>query len=1040
MQNGKFQKQDALAIRTAIVIIYLQLLVSSLALVGWAANLTEFKSIFIGFATMKVNAAIGFLFAGLSLLFIFGRQKKLSIGFAIPVLVLAVLSLFQYIFNTSFGIDELFIKDFTTPAVLFPGRIAFATSIKFLLVGVALFCFNSKKENIISIGQITSLLVTLLASVALLGYFFDIKALYEFSYYSTVALHTAILFFLFSFALLFSNGKIGLLSIITSAKKSGVTARRLLTASFLITMIIGWLCLKGIVEGIFDYHIGFVIFMVANFLFSSIYIWWDAVIQRKSEDELTKISNAVEQSGDMIFITDRDGIIQYANNSFTKLTGFTKKEIIGNTPRLLKSEFQDSNYYEKLWGTIIAGKTFRGSPVNRKKNGDLYHVEQTITPILNEHGEITNFISTCKDVTELKAAEREIAKIEMLYRNLFNGTSELIMITSSEGNFLHANHALYKTLGYSEAELSELGLEKIVHPKFISKFKNSIDKLISGETIEDIEIRLLKKDGNPIDVTGSLSSNTDSDSVNRIIFFLKDITLRKQAEIKLRMLTQAIEQSSVSIVITDYNGNIEYVNPFFTELTGYTFAEVEGKNPRFLNSGAQNPGFYSELWNSILAGEIWRGEMYNLKKNGEKYWALAIISPLHDDQGNVSHFVAIEEDITDKKRVFEELVLAKNKAEEMNEIKAYFFANMSHELRTPLIGILGFSEIIKDLSTDEELKSYSETIFVSGKRLLNTLNLILSLSKIEASTIELKITCCDILPKLKDVFNTYTKYAEKSGLEYKFITNEAEIFCNIDEKCFNSIFDNLINNAIKYTPRGSVVLKSFVLENRAIIQVIDTGIGIEKEKQEIVWEEFRQASEGMGRTFEGTGLGLTISKKYTEAMEGNISVESVENSGSTFTVELPIAAPKFVFDSTSSETNNRLDSKKLGETSAELKLKKILSVEDDFIARELLKKILSPLYHLEFVVSAKEALEKVRANNYDGILMDINLRRGMDGVMLTQEIRKLENYKEKPIIAITAFAMEEEKNEFLSKGLSHYISKPFSKKDLLKLMSEVFQE
>lgn len=1035
MSNNISYKSNSIYKIAARVLAYIQIVVASLVLIGWVLDLDVLKNIIPGLATMKFNTAVCFIAAGFSLLYNLAEKKNLSIGLAAVVIAIPVLTLLEYIFVVNFGIDELLFKDYQTSPDLFPGRIAIATSIDFVLVGAALILLNYKDKVRIIIGQLIAALVMLVALVALAGYLFNAQALYQISIYSTVALHTASLFFLFSIALQFIKWDSGFIGTITNDRHSGITARRLLLPALIIPLIFGGICAYYVKINLIDYSMGFSLFAVSTFLFFSLLIWLNSNLIQKNEEEFIKISNAVNQTDDMVFITNAKGIIEYVNPAFERDTGYSPHEIIGNTPRIIKSSLQDDAYYKTLWDTIIAGKIFRGTPINRKKNGEHYIAQQTISPIRNFRGEITHFVSTCKDITNLKKAEEELSRSEKQYRQLFETTSDLIQVTSPEGKILFANSTWHKVLGYTEAELLNLHIDDIIHPDELAKCYEFFKRSLNGEKFEYVVSRFVSKRGKFIDVEGSISCQTGDHNSQKITCFLRDVTERKRTEIDLIKFKHVIEQGSVSVVITDIEGKIEYVNPHFTSLTGYQLNEVLWKTPRVLSSGYHNQEFYQELWATIISGNIWRGELLNKKKNGETYWALVIISPIYNLEGKITHFAGIEEDITDKKKLFEELVVAKEKAEEMNKVKSYFFANMSHELRTPLIGILGFSEVLKDsLESDEDLRSMAETILVGGNRLLNTLNLILNISKVESDKLEKKIFALNIVPHLKRVFEKYKRDAVQLGLDYQFTSVSEEIICKVDSVLVENIFNQIVNNAFKFTHQGSVSIHATVTDSKAVVTVTDTGIGIPKDKQDIVWYEFRQASEGLSRSFEGTGLGLTIAKKYAEAIGGKIFVTSEEGKGSTFTVELPLAIGSSV-----EEKIEVSDAQiKTGKNKISSEMKTVLFVDDDFVAIEVVRRILSQLYKLEFANSGKEALEKVNAKVYDAILMDINLRRDMDGVMVTYEIRKLKKYKDIPIIAITAFAMEEEREEFLSKGMTHYISKPFSKQALIKLMAEVF--
>jgi CheY-like chemotaxis protein len=245
-----------------------------------------------------------------------------------------------------------------------------------------------------------------------------------------------------------------------------------------------------------------------------------------------------------------------------------------------------------------------------------------------------------------------------------------------------------------------------------------------------------------------------------------------------------------------------------------------------------------------------------------------------------------------------------------------------------------------------------------------------------------------------------------------------------------------LNNAFKFTNVGSITLNVELSGSEVSIKVIDTGIGIEKDRQNIIWEEFRQASEGLSRNYEGTGLGLSIAKKYTDIMNGRISVESEVGKGTVFTVVFPLIQ---------SITKNPLEPENLeGEKEDGLLIHKkkpsILYVEDDPVAIEYVKYILKKFYNLDVANNSQVALSKVNSFTYSAILMDINLRTGLDGLELTKLIKNIPAYKDIPIIAITAYAMENERKEFLEKGLTHYLSKPFEKNELLSILEKIFTE
>ena len=276
------------------------------------------------------------------------------------------------------------------------------------------------------------------------------------------------------------------------------------------------------------------------------------------------------------------------------------------------------------------------------------------------------------------------------------------------------------------------------------------------------------------------------------------------------------------------------------------------------------------------------------KKDGSEVWVEDHGRHVLDEKGNVLYHEGVMRDVTERLKIDQELIQAKEKAEEMNRLKTNFLSNMSHELRTPLIGILGYTEIIMSEIENEEHARMMNIINSSSRRLLDTLNQVLNLSKIEAEKFDLKLSDCNINEVLKSTYQLLLVIAREKELQLELDLPDKQIFVKGDETLFTSIFDNLISNAIKFTDRGKISIKAAQNGDNAVIEISDTGIGISEIDQKIIFEEFRQASEGFSRKYEGTGLGLTIARKYTEIMKGKISLKSTPGFGTTFILEFPL--------------------------------------------------------------------------------------------------------------------------------------------------------
>lgn len=362
-----------------------------------------------------------------------------------------------------------------------------------------------------------------------------------------------------------------------------------------------------------------------------------------------------------------------------------------------------------------------------------------------------------------------------------------------------------------------------------------------------------------------------------------------EKEEELRKLSQAVKQSFASVMITDLNGNIEFANPGFTELSGYSYEEVIGKNPRLLQSGKTPPEEYKKLWETIKSGEDWHGEICNKKKNGELYWALALISPIKNSEGKITHFVEIKEDITERKKIMAELITAKEKAELSEKLKSEFLAQMSHEVRTPINVILNSVEMIQeDLQENmtEELKESFDNMYTSSKRIIRTIEAILNMSELQTGTYEAIFKLVDLVTDvLQHIYSDYNKKAEKIGIGFFLLNKTDSSIIFVDEFSINQVFSHLVDNAVKYTKHGKVeIIVDRDNQQRLFVQVKDTGKGISKEYLPLIFEPFRQEEQGYSRSFDGTGLGLALAKKYCEINNAEIFVESEKGKGTTFTV------------------------------------------------------------------------------------------------------------------------------------------------------------
>ncbi len=569
----------------------------------------------------------------------------------------------------------------------------------------------------------------------------------------------------------------------------------------------------------------------------------------------------------------------------------TKKYLINNSfdisdPLL----FKQKNTYGFSWGSaamfpLIVDENVKGV-ISFYTDEVQFFDKQEIT-LLEELALDVSF------AVEFWEKEEKRKGVEEKYRNIVKYAPVGIYQATIDGTIITANSRLAEILGYESA--NELLYKKLKTDVYLNPDdRDCLLSLITGaESVNEHEIRWKRKDGTPLWIQLTVNA-VKNESGETIYFdgFVRDITARKKAEEEVVRLSYAVQQSPASIVITNADGVIEYVNAKFETITGFTVQEAIGQKPNILKSNRMAPAVYDELWKTISSGHTWKGELINKKKDGEFYWESATISPLFDKQGVITGYIAVKEDLTELKKTSQNLRYAKEAAEEMNRLKSSFLANMSHELRTPMIGILGYSEILKEEARDEKTEKIAQVINKSGRRLLDTLNMILDFSLIESSKLDVELTRVNIIQILNEMYGAFEESAKQKKLSLHFDSKVQKLELFLDNRMFREIVNNLMNNAVKYTNKGGISLEVSVerinASDFAVIKIKDTGIGIVQENYDLIWEDFRQVSEGRGRSFEGTGLGLSITRKFVEKLHGEILVESKVGEGSVFTLRFPI--------------------------------------------------------------------------------------------------------------------------------------------------------
>ena len=636
-----------------------------------------------------------------------------------------------------------------------------------------------------------------------------------------------------------------------------------------------------------------------------------------------------------------------------------------------------------------------------------------------EDGRPQRMIGTHTDITERKESAERVRISEARLRLLLDSVAEAIYGIDMQGNCTFCNPSCLQMLGYRQAdELIGKNMHGLIHYQRAEGTPFPVDQCrinrasLSG-TKEHVEDEVFwRADGSSFPVEYWSHPQFHHGAVVGAVVTFVDISQRVQAQEKLLKLSKAVENSPASVVITDLDGTIEYVNPKFTDVTGYTAEEAIGQNPRILKSGALAPRFYEKLWQTLTAGKVWQGEFHNKKKNGESYFEAATISPIRDDKGNTTHYVAVKEDITERKRTEQELKKSMAAAEAANQAKSEFLANMSHEIRTPMNAIIGFSHLCLQAELPPVQHDYLEKVYRSANSLLGIINDILDFSKVESGKLEVEKTPFQLDKVLSDVASVIALRAEEKGLELLF-NSGLDVPRSLvgDPLRLGQVLTNLLGNAIKFTEAGEVEVQVRIESQDTGHLVLgftvrDTGIGLTPEQIGKLFQSFSQADASTTRKYGGTGLGLAISKGLVEQMGGTMWVESTPGLGSVFAFNLPFACLH--------DTNR---------TVPDMSGLKALVVDDNDSARRLLVSYLESFGIEALAVSgSREGLATVERADAAGVpFSDVIVNRdtldadgagmtglGMNGLEMARQLKRELPLRQRPrVIYLSGYQQDE---------------------------------
>jgi len=694
-------------------------------------------------------------------------------------------------------------------------------------------------------------------------------------------------------------------------------------------------------------------------------------------------------------------------------------------------------YFTNKWLTIPLKNIAKSL-----EEDDLLHISYLLNQN-NEFGDIANLIKKFTEQKEKLINEvKDKTEATKKYKALLEAQPDLMFIFDEDGTYLEYYAPDVSILIEKPEKIIGSNIKDYFETHIANKFIEILKRVSSNQKVEPLEYDVNLPNGKHF-----FEARFVSIGGSRILTIVRDVTERKLSEEALknekRLSDAIIETLPGGFFMTDVDGKYLRKNEFSgnKRLVGIKDSQEENIFQYVYSEDlvAAKKAFQEAKGSGHTEIEL----RFEFQSGIIKWFYLSVQKLMIE---NNSFFIGTSLETTKRKLSEQELIIAKEKAEESERLKTSFLANMSHELRTPMVGILGFSDLLRNELTDDNHHSMADSIFNSGNRLMETLNLILDLSRIEAGKLELKYKKFNISETIETALNLYVKLAESKGLNLHSENSGRAIIVNLDERMVRDILNNLINNSIKYTNEGSIVLRvnEIFVEDKPYISVEtqDTGIGIPSDKLDLVFEEFRQVSEGLNRGFEGTGLGLSLTKKFVEKMGGYITVTSELGKGSIFTVTLPTNMDNDFKEETivqkdivSQDLNSGIVKKEKGVTDSVKK--RILVVDNDNTTLMIIDAFLDEYYILDKAINGKEAINLAHLNKYDLILMDINLGKDDDGLTVTKKIKEIKGFRNVPVIAITAYAMVGDREKFIVGGLTDYISKPFLKSDLLNLIMKV---
>lgn len=637
-------------------------LIGGTALAGWIFGLPWLTGADPAAPTLKPNTAATFILAGLGLVFFHARRPRLARFSATLAGLIGALSLVEYLFAIDLGIDKLLFDVPPEPAqATFPGRMAPATALNFLLAGLSLSSLGFRRD---SLGQFLALPVLFSALFSLVGHVYDAEALHAFFPVQSVSLYTALAFLALAAGLLLAVPDRGWMAELTGPDMGAQTARRLLPYIVVVPALLGWLRLQGQRMGLYGTEVGLMLYAVMNIAVLATALYRHAHTLNRADARRTRAEAAlraseekyhslIEHIPDAVWSADRCGKLAFISRcafETCRICGYTSEEIqdAGGHPHFSIIHPDDAGRVGEAYAALFEqGRRYDIEYRIQTRQGRWRWIRDRAVATYEKDG-VWYADGLFSDITARKEAELALAESEARFRWLFDCDMIGIGEWEKAGKIANANDALLRMVGYArdDVEAGRLDWRALTPPEFIPQDEENLKILAEHGVIVPFEKEYLHKDGHRVPIL--LGGATYPGQPERGVFFVLDLTERKRAEAQARKLALAIEHSPSAVLVTDRDARIEYANPKFYRLTGYAPEEVIGRTPKLLQSGMTSVTTYRDLWETILSGQEWHGELHDRKKNGDIYWCLQSISPLQNERGEITHFIAVTEDISER--------------------------------------------------------------------------------------------------------------------------------------------------------------------------------------------------------------------------------------------------------------------------------------------------------------------------------------------------------------------------------------------------------